>query len=110
MELKGEDLWSYSRRIESVSSRKCPYDQYIANKAYLSAVTVTSIFLVIFLSARWRRKSAGIDTERNYVNVTLCDSDVISLNIYTSWFSTPFCGYNMTVMCAVNERRFIVFF
>ena len=26
VELKGEDLWSYSHKIESVSLRKCPYD------------------------------------------------------------------------------------
>ena len=27
---------------------------------------------------------------------TYGDSDVISFHIYASWFSPPFCGYNMT--------------
>jgi len=36
----------------------------------LSAITVTSIFRV--LPTRWRRKPASIDTERNYVTVTIC--------------------------------------
>jgi len=44
MALKGEDLWSCSHKIEPVSLRKCPHDHRLANKAYLSAVTVASIF------------------------------------------------------------------
>jgi len=44
VELKGEDLWSYSHKIESLSLQKCPYDHQLTNKMYLSAVTVTSIF------------------------------------------------------------------
>ena len=43
MELKGDDLWSYSHKIEPVSLWKCPYDYQLANKAYLSDVTVTHI-------------------------------------------------------------------
>jgi len=39
-----EDLWNCSHKIESVSLQKCPYDQWLTNKAYLSAITVTSIF------------------------------------------------------------------
>jgi len=72
VELKGEDrpIWSCSRKIESVTLRKCPHDHWLTNKAYLSAITVTSIFRV--LPTRWWRKPAGIDTERNYVTVALC--------------------------------------
>jgi len=33
----------YSNKIESVCLRKCPYDDWLTNKAYLSAITVTSI-------------------------------------------------------------------
>jgi len=44
VELKGEYLWSYSHKIESVSLRKCPYDHELTSKAYLSVIKVTSIF------------------------------------------------------------------
>ena len=44
VELKGDDLWSCSHKIESVNLRKCPYDHWLTNKVYLSASTVTSIF------------------------------------------------------------------
>ena len=44
MELKGEDLWSYSHKIESVSFQKCPHDHLLYNKVYLSSIIVTSIF------------------------------------------------------------------
>jgi len=40
VELKGKDYVV----IESASLRKCPYDHQLTNKAYLSAITVTSIF------------------------------------------------------------------
>ena len=43
VELKGEDLSSYTDKIESVSLRKCPHDHRLTNKAYLSAITVTSV-------------------------------------------------------------------
>ena len=32
-----------SNKIESVSFRKCPYDYWLTNKAYASAITVTNI-------------------------------------------------------------------
>ena len=57
VELKGEDLWSCSRKFESVSLRKCPYDHWLTNKAYLSAITVPEFFRV--LPTRWQRKPAG---------------------------------------------------
>ena len=38
VELKGEDLWSCSHKIESVSLRKCSYDHWLTNKSYLSAI------------------------------------------------------------------------
>ena len=44
VELKGAHFWSCSHKIESVSIRKCPYDHWLTNKAYLSAITATSIF------------------------------------------------------------------
>jgi len=42
VELNGKDLLCYSNKIESASLRKCPYDPWLTNKAYLSAVTVTN--------------------------------------------------------------------
>jgi len=39
----GEDLSCYSNKIESVGLRKCPYDQWLTNKAYLSTTTVANI-------------------------------------------------------------------
>ena len=73
VELKGEDLWSCSHKIESVSLRKCPYDQCfkLTNKAYLSALTVASIFRS-FTHKMAAKTGWHIDTERNYVTVTLC--------------------------------------
>jgi len=45
VELKSEDLWNNSHKIKSVSLRKYPQDHcWLTNKAYLSAITVTSIF------------------------------------------------------------------
>jgi len=44
VELNGKDLPCYSNKIESVSLRKCPYDHWLTNKAYLSAITVTNIY------------------------------------------------------------------
>ena len=35
--LNGEDLSCYSNKIESVSLRKCQYDHWLTNKAYLKA-------------------------------------------------------------------------
>ena len=43
VELNGEGLSCYSNKIESVSLRKCPYDHWLTNKVYLSAITVTNI-------------------------------------------------------------------
>ena len=43
-ELNGEDSSCSSNKIESVCLRKCPYDHWLTNKAYLSAIAVTNIF------------------------------------------------------------------
>jgi len=43
VELNGEDLSCYSNETKSLSLRKCSYDHWLTNKAYLSAVTVTNI-------------------------------------------------------------------
>ena len=72
VELKGEYLWSYSHKIESVSLRMS-IRSLVTNREYLSTIiTETNIFRV--LPTRWRRRPAGIDTERNYITVTLCIS------------------------------------
>ena len=43
VELKVDDLWSCSHKLESVSLRKCPHDHWHTTKAHLSALTVASI-------------------------------------------------------------------
>jgi len=43
VELNGEDLSCYSNKTEPVSLRKCPYDHWLTNKAYLSDITVIDI-------------------------------------------------------------------
>jgi len=42
-EWNGADLSCYSNETKSLSLRKCSYDNWLTNKAYLSAVTVTDI-------------------------------------------------------------------
>ena len=49
-----------SYRIVSVGLRKCPYDHYLANKAYFSAVSRWKTFVRVS-PTRWRRKPAGIE-------------------------------------------------
>ena len=58
VELRGEDL-SCLNYIQSVGSWKCLYDQYLANKAHFSNITVKTFLRV--LPTRWRRKPAGIE-------------------------------------------------
>jgi len=41
--LNGIDLSCYSNRTEWVSVRKCPYDHWLTNKAFFSAITVINI-------------------------------------------------------------------
>jgi len=60
VELNSENFSCYSNKIGSVSLRKCPYDHRLTNKAYLCAITVTSISQS-FLPTRWRQKSTGTD-------------------------------------------------
>ena len=59
MELNGEDLSCCSIKIESVSSRRCPYDHRFTIEAYLSVVTVTNISKSFYLQdggkINWRR-------------------------------------------------------
>jgi len=43
VELNGEDLSCCSNKTESVSLRKCPYDHWLINRAYLSAIAATNI-------------------------------------------------------------------
>ena len=72
VELNGEDLSCYSNETESVrpSLTKCPYDHWLTNKAYLSAITVTNIFLV-FTYKMAANIYTGKDREQNDVTVTL---------------------------------------
>ena len=70
MELGGEDLVCYSNKIKSVCLTKRLYDRKLIDKAYLGDTIATNIIRV--LPTIWRRKPAGIDTERNYVTVALC--------------------------------------
>ena len=53
LELKGEYSWSCSHKIESVS-----YDHWLTNKAYLSAIAVTSIFQSFCLQAGGENRPA----------------------------------------------------
>jgi len=56
--------WRLAAILKTVKS------PYLCNKAYLSAITMTSTFSE-FLPTRWRQKTAGTDMEQNYVTVTL---------------------------------------
>ena len=49
-----------SNKIEPVSSRKCPYDHWLTNKAYSSAVTVTNISWSFYLQAGGKNQLAQI--------------------------------------------------
>jgi len=78
VKLIGEDLSRYLNKTESVILRKCPYDHWIANNPYLSAVTMTNISKSFYLQDGGK-KSSGIDMEQNYVTVTLCIGSRIDL-------------------------------
>ena len=61
VELKGEeDLSCYSNKTEPASLRKCPYDHRLANEAYLSAITVTSISQSFYLQDGGKNQLAQI--------------------------------------------------
>jgi len=66
--LNGQDISCYSNKIESVSLRKCPYDQWQG----VFKRNHSDEHFSDFLPTRWRQKSTGIDMEQNYVTVTLC--------------------------------------
>ena len=78
VKLNGEDLSCYLNKTESVILRKCPYDHWIANNPYLSAITMTNISQSFYLQDGGK-KSSGIDMEQNYVIVTLCIGSRIDL-------------------------------
>jgi len=40
VELRGEDLSCYLNNIQSVGLWKCPYNHWLADKAYFSDITV----------------------------------------------------------------------
>ena len=56
--------------IESISSRKCPHDHWLTNKAFQSAITVTNIFRSFYLQDGGKNR-----LEQNYVTVALCSWD-----------------------------------
>jgi len=66
--LNGENLSCYSKKLNHVSLRKCPW---LTNKAYLTAITVTnttkSFTYKMAAKIDWHRYM-----EQNYVTVTLC--------------------------------------
>ena len=67
----------YSNKTESVSLRKCPYDHGLTSKACLSAITVTNMSQSFTYNVA--AKINYIDTEQNYVTVTVCiDVDRLS--------------------------------
>jgi len=43
MEVRGKDLSRYLNKIQSIGLRKCPSDHLLANKAYLSDITIANI-------------------------------------------------------------------
>ena len=105
-------------KTESVSLRKCPYDHWLTNKAYLSAITVRETFIRV-LPTRWRQKSTDIDTEQNYVTV-LCihvhcglvsgracamSVDVRSLLCWMSAFFSTHKLYSACVSCVLRPRH-----
>jgi len=58
--LNGEYLSRYSNKAESGSLRKCPYDDWLTSKEYLSAITVTNIYQSFYLQDYGKNKLASI--------------------------------------------------
>ena len=67
MELTGEDLSCYLNKIQSVGLQNCPYDHYLANKAYFSDITVEYIY-----ESFTHEMAAKASWHRNYITVTVC--------------------------------------
>ena len=98
--LNGEDLSCYSNKIGSVSLRKCPYDHWLTNKAYLSTVTVTNICqsFTYKMAAKFNWHRYGTI----YITVTLCIA-VFSLSYVTfvaSWCIVCCCFALNYTMCS----------
>jgi len=96
----------YSNKIEPVSLRKCPCDHWLTIKAYLSAITVTNISQSFYLQL------TGIDTELNYVTVTLCIQKVCISNApnirqLPTYTSCPLC-YALVTARRIRQRGIIV--
>jgi len=45
---------------------------HFTNRAYVLKRYHSDKHFSEFFSARWRQKSTGMDTEQNYINVSLC--------------------------------------
>ena len=75
VQLNGEDLSCYSNKIEPVSLRKCPYDHWLTNKAYLSAITVTNIYRSFYLQDGGKNQLASICNK-----ITSLSPDVYTLD------------------------------
>ena len=73
----GEDLPCYANKILTIWFKKRLRDHQPTDSVYLSGIRYQ------VLSRRWRRKPAGINTERNDVTVTLLVQYVYELVTYT---------------------------
>jgi len=60
----------FPNKIEPVTLRKCRYDPWLTDRAYLIAITVTDISQS-FTYTTAAKINRGIDTEQNYVTLTL---------------------------------------
>ena len=79
-ELKGKDWTCYSNRIKLVSLRKCPYDHWFANKAYLSCTTVTDTS-----QNSTHKMAAKINWHRYGTKLSHCDIMYIIMNDYDTF-------------------------
>ena len=75
----GEDLPCYANKILTIWFKKCLRDHQPTDSVYLSDIRYQ------VLSRRWRRKPAGINTERNDVTVTPLVQYVYKLGDIYGW-------------------------
>ena len=118
VELNGEYLSCYSNKIKSVNSRNCPRDHWLANKAYLSAFTVTNICQRFTYKTaakiNWYRQGNKItsmsphvyNTHEQYGEYRTCSSgDILADKHRHAHYNTPFplptvgwCNYDNRLM------------
>jgi len=75
-----KDLSCYSNKNKSLSSGTCPYDHWLTNKAYLSAITMADIYQSFTYKTatkiNWHIRP--IDMEQTDLTVSLCIAKPIS--------------------------------